>query len=272
VLVWRSYPTTPDHCPTLPEQRHIRIYFCLIAVIALAQVPPVAEADQWRSHPVVRRLPPLSNRPLAEGPTYFVDANNGDDDGPGSQKHPWATVNHALEQLEAGDTLVLRHGNYFENVYCAVRGTTEKPITIRSYPGERVVVDGGIPEFQTSSTQAWESSGAGAKDEYVSTRTYRNIRDVVGMFGDSNIGLQTYWHSDDLRATNEMWIVDKTTRAIYPVYCGPQHFGGSDPVCGFQVCIQVPYAMSVQSDESDGWKGPGALGKVAVCANVQRAR
>ena len=191
-----------------------------VVVFLGLSIKPVLAAESL-SHPVIRPLPPVSDRLLAEGPTYFVDAVNGADDGIGSKARPWKTVNHALNQLEPGDTLVLRGGSYFENVYCAVAGTKEQPITIRAFPGERVIIDGGIKEFQTDPATEWERFDGGGEGEYVSTRRFKNIRDVLGMFGDSNVGLQTYWHAADLRATNELWIVDKETKAIAPVYCGP---------------------------------------------------
>lgn len=158
---------------------------------------------------------------MKDGSFYVVDSEAGSDAGPGSKDRPWATISHALSQIEAGDTLYLREGSYFENVYCAVAGKESQPITIRSWPGERVFVEGGMAEFQHSPATAWEPFPDGAEGEFISTGTFRNIRDVVGLFGDSNIGLQTYWHVADLRASNEMWIVDKETRSVAPVYCGP---------------------------------------------------
>lgn len=155
---------------------------------------------------------------MEKGPNYFVDAEQGHDENAGSQDAPWKTINHALRKLNAGDTLYLRAGTYFENVYCAVAGTKNKPITIRAYPDERVVIDGGIPEFQNDPANAWKPLEDG---EFISTRSYKNIRDVVGLFGDSNVGLQTYWHAEDLRATNELWHRDRETRDVKPVYCGP---------------------------------------------------
>jgi len=152
---------------------------------------------------------------MAKGPSYFVDPVEGDDAGAGTKSKPWRTVNAALSKLKPGDTLYLREGIYFERVYCAVAGTEEKPITIRAYRGERVVIDGGIPEFQTAPDEAWEPYPSGAEDEYVSARDYRNIRDVVGLFGDSNIGLQTYWETEFLRATDQFDSED------YGAYCGP---------------------------------------------------
>ncbi len=178
-------------------------------------------AEPPRTQSALRTLPPLGDRPLAQGPSYFVNAEGGSDDASGSQDKPWATVNHALKRLQPGDTLYLREGSYFENIYCAVAGTAEKPIAIRAYPGERVVIDGGMPEFQQNPAKAWQPFAEGGKDEFISTGVFKNIRDTVGLFGDSNVGLQTYWHASDLRAENELWIVDKDTRAVAPVYCGP---------------------------------------------------
>jgi len=160
---------------------------------------------------------------MSQGPSRFVDPVEGRDENDGSEKAPWQTVNHALRQLTAGDTLYLREGIYYENVYCAVAGRPDAPVTVRSYPGERAVIDGGIPDFFQSPATAWVPHQAGAENEYRSARAYKNIRDVVGRFGDSMVGLQTYWHAEDLRAKNELWIRPSggSSGAVQPVYCGP---------------------------------------------------
>ena len=172
------------------------------------------------SYPPLRPLPPPSARPMGKGAAFFVDPVKGNDANDGGRDHPWKTINHSLTQLSAGDTLYLRGGSYFENVYCAVKGQPEKPITIRSYPGETAVIDGGLPEFQTDPQNAWTYFPDGVAGEFVSARPYKNIRDVVGLFGDSNIGLQTYWYPMDLRSDSELWIPDEK-QYIKPVYCGP---------------------------------------------------
>jgi len=177
-------------------------------------------AEAILSHPPTRPIPRVPDRPLSRGPKFFVDGAKGDDAGPGTKRKPWCTINRALKKLRPGDTLCLRGGTYFENVYCAVAGTKEKPITIRAYPGERVIIDGGIPEFQREPVAAWTPNPEGGEGESVSARAYPNIRDVVGLFGDSNIGLQTYWYLIDLRATGELWINDEETM-VKPVWCGP---------------------------------------------------
>ena len=176
-------------------------------------------ARTYLSHPAVRVVPPPSKRAMAKGPAFYVDPAKGSDTNKGTKRSPWKTINHALPLLSPGDTLYLRGGSYFENVYCAVAGTRSKLITIRSYPGEQATIDGGIHDFQVDPAQAW-APAPGGNGEYVSTKSYKNIRDVVGVFGDSNVGLQTYWHAMDMRATNELWIQDKKTM-VKPIYCGP---------------------------------------------------
>jgi hypothetical protein len=179
-------------------------------------------AGQILSHPPLRPLPEVSKRALGKTLGFFVDPLQGRDDAAGNAKAPWRTINRALEHLSPGDTLYLRGGIYREQVYCAIAGKPGAPITIRAYPGERVIIDGGMAEFFDTPAKAWEPYAAGAADEYRSVKSYKNIRDVLGLFGDSHIALQTYWHTMDLRAKNELWIDDPGKKLmVLPVYCGP---------------------------------------------------
>ena len=193
----------------------------LIAALGLASAVSSLFA-QSASHPTLRPLPDISQRPLGNGPKVFVDPIKGNDAAAGSEAAPWRTINHALKELSAGDTLVLRGGVYRENVYCAVAGKPDAPITIRAYPGERVIIDGSIAEFFDEPAKAWEPVPNGAAGEFRSVKAYKNIRDILGLFGDSHIALQTYWHTMDLRAANELWIDDPEKKLmVLPVYCGP---------------------------------------------------
>src|SRR5690349_12142809 len=95
------------------------------SLLMLAVLTPTADAQ--KSHPPLRPLPELTNRPLGKGQTHVVDAKEGNDTWPGSERGPWRTINHALKQLKAGDTLLLRGGVYRENVYCAIAGKKDAP-------------------------------------------------------------------------------------------------------------------------------------------------
>lgn len=194
----------------------------LFLIFCFLIVRPVF-SEEVLSHPSVRRASLRADRPAAAGPAFYVDSSAGTDSNPGTEAQPWKTIQASLEKLKPGDTLYLAGGTYHENLYCAVMGRPEKPITIRSKPGELAVIDGGLPEFQTHPADAWEPAPGGAADEYRSTRAYPNIRDVVGLFGDSNIGLQTYWHPEDFRSSNETASgePEKEELGADVAWCGP---------------------------------------------------
>lgn len=196
------------------------VFVCVLPVCWAITSPWSLHAQGIVSHPPLRPLPVSSTRPLPSTPVYFVDAQYGDDANAGTKDKPWRSINASLPKLNPGDTLCLRGGSYFERVYCAIAGTAEKPIVIRSHPNEIAVIDGGLPEFQRDPASAWEPVLDGVAEEYRSTHIHKNIRDVVGLFGDSNIGLQTYWYRMDLQAQNELWIPN-AAQFIDPIYCGP---------------------------------------------------
>jgi hypothetical protein len=84
-----------------------------------------------------------TSRAINDGPAKFVDANRGADANDGSKDAPWRSINHAIAQIAAGETLYLRGGTYYEHVYLGRVGREDAPITIRSYPGEIAIIDGG---------------------------------------------------------------------------------------------------------------------------------
>lgn len=208
---------------TFTREHSVKIRSLAIGVVCAGLLAVCGTADaqeKFASHPPLRRNPSPSKRPLAKGPARFVDAAKGLNTQDGSQAAPWKTIGHALTQLSSGDTLYLRGGAYFENVIVSLVGTPEKPIVIRSYPGETAVIDGGIPEFQLEPATAWEPMGDGHPGEYRSTKAYPNIRDVVGAFGDSDVGLQTYWHTMDLRSPH-LLSAPGEGGDVRAQYCGP---------------------------------------------------
>ncbi len=91
----------------------------------------------------------LGVKPLSErtaGNAYYVDPRPfASDEGSGSFQQPWATLQHAVDNMRAGDTVYLRGGYYALNRPVAVpdypaRG--DKWFTISAYPGETPVLDG----------------------------------------------------------------------------------------------------------------------------------
>ncbi len=217
----------------------------LLTVTVCGLLTATGQAAEYASHPPMRPLPEPSQRPLADGPIYFVDAERGDDTHDGSKAKPWKSISHALAQLRPGDTLCLRGGTYYESVDVPVSGTEEKPLTIRSYPGELAIIDGGLREFFDDPAHAWKSADDGVPGEFVSTSTFPlfDRRPVVhnfpaagwepfhgkfeerpialGHFGDSMVPLHGYRTRGDLQDDSMLWDVDSKFDNQASVYCGP---------------------------------------------------
>jgi hypothetical protein len=212
---------------------------CLIALVGsfVAGRAEEVNARQYASHPPPRPLPAASNRPLAAGPVYYVHPTQGDDGWEGTKERPWRTIGHGVTRLAPSDTLVLRGGTYSEHVTAHLTGTPDKPITIRAYPGELVIIDGGLREFFEAPATAWEPCPDGSAGEFRSTKAYPGLARgarlpdeegqppaVFGNFGDSLVPLQAYRYRGDLQSDNPFWNVQNKVGGESFVYCGPGLF------------------------------------------------
>jgi hypothetical protein len=192
----------------------------------LALLLPLAagarEPGTFRSHPPMRPLPAASGRPRAPGPAFFVDPAKGDDTNDGSEARPWRSLAHAVTRLEPGHTLYLRGGVYRGHVTLKLAGTAEKPITLRAYPGELAVLDGGLADFAADPADAWEPAPDGVKGEFRSVKAYKGLGErVMGSFLDSMVPLHGYRHLIDLRSDNEFWNLGNKLDPKKGIYCGP---------------------------------------------------
>ena len=123
------------------------VLFVVLGSVAADSSSRAAD-DKVLTHPPLRPLPAVGKRPLSPGNARFVDVKTGSDEGSGQENHPWRTINHALKHLQPGDTLYLRAGTYFEQVYLGLQGRKDAPLIIRSYPGEQAIIDGSLQEFE----------------------------------------------------------------------------------------------------------------------------
>jgi len=65
-------------------------------------------------------------------------ATTGDDANLGTLEKPWRTFTHAVGNLDAGDVLYVRRGEYAEAFNVRAYGRPGRPIVISAFPGERV--------------------------------------------------------------------------------------------------------------------------------------
>lgn len=76
------------------------------------------------------------------GSTYYVD-DDGNLGGDGSYGDPWKTIQQGVDNLSAGDTLYIRHGEYTDKVNInGLHGTSSNWITISNYNDEQVTLNG----------------------------------------------------------------------------------------------------------------------------------
>ncbi len=74
--------------------------------------------------------------------TVLWVARGGNDAGPGTQAHPFATIQHAMDLATPGTTVTVRAGDYPERVTVKASGEPGHPVTLTAAAGERVVLDG----------------------------------------------------------------------------------------------------------------------------------
>jgi hypothetical protein len=84
---------------------------------------------------------------MARAATYYV-STTGSDSYAGSSTSPWRNICYAVRRVSAGDTLIVKGGDYYEDCRSGTGsidlpdGTSTSRITLRNATGERVVLHG----------------------------------------------------------------------------------------------------------------------------------
>ncbi|PWF39424.1 right-handed parallel beta-helix repeat-containing protein, partial [Massilia glaciei] len=76
---------------------------------------------------------------------FYVDVRTGNNNNPGTEERPWATLQKAHGMLQPGQTVLVRKGTYTSATNYTVllvnrSGTEGAPITYRNFPGERPLI------------------------------------------------------------------------------------------------------------------------------------
>ena len=93
--------------------------------------------------------------------TYWVALDGDDDLNNGSEGAPWRTIQHAVEMVGPGDTVLVRSGTYV-GARIESSGTAAEPIILKPAAGGSVVIDGPGPENRHDSSlevETWEGDG-----------------------------------------------------------------------------------------------------------------
>jgi len=239
-----------------------------VPIVAMAAIVMVFANTPAGAQPLpapTRPLPSPSNRPLPDSHVVYVDATRGDDDHAGSRDQPFRTLARAARDLKPGDTVCLRGGVHYGHVIVASRGAADQPITVRSFPGELAILDGGLREFVDDPGSAWEVCPDGVAGEFRSAKVFPDLHagrggdadgdgtsHVFGNFADTMVPLQAYRFRGDLQSDNPYWnVANKVGKESY-VYCGPGIW--YDAATGRIHCRLAHTTLAAHGD--NGYRGP----------------
>ena len=117
--------------------------------------------------------------------TYYVAAT-GSDSNAGTPAAPLATIQKAISLVAAGGTIAVRGGTYplSTNIQITKNGTASAPITLTSYQGERVIIDGeALPYTPGAVGSTIPSAGRGAIHMQASYWRIAGLEIVHGPYG-----------------------------------------------------------------------------------------
>ncbi len=122
------------------------------------RIPPQIDspaADMSNSISSADDEPPQSLQLTATtGHIFYLNPSLGKDTSSGSINAPWKTLSKAITSVNAGDKIYIRGGTYSKTQFYASGislfqwkathrlGRAGAPITLQSYPGEKVIIDG----------------------------------------------------------------------------------------------------------------------------------
>ena len=184
---------------------------------AIATVTVVSQTDPSQSATATVTL--LAVAP--KGTTYYV-ATNGSDSNPGTEQQPWRTIQHAAENVSAGDTVLVRGGVYNEHVATRASGNTSNGyITLSSYPGETATLDGtglDIPNGQFGLFTFEDASYVVAQGFELRNYTTKSLKAVP-------IGIYVEGAGEGLEIINNSIHNIETLAKTNPNQCGSDAFG-----------------------------------------------
>lgn len=96
-----------------------------------------------------------SNPTAGTGQVYNVDPN-GSDDNDGSQNAPWNTIQHAVDNVAPGDTILINSGTYV-GARIERSGTADSWITLAAAPGADVLINAPGPNNKHESNLEFET-------------------------------------------------------------------------------------------------------------------
>src|SRR4029079_18282599 len=97
----------------------------------------------------------------ATATTYYVATSGNDANSGKSTSAPFRTVQRAANVVNPGDTVLIRNGNYREDIEAKRGGTASAPVTFQNYPNEHPVILGSkvVTGWVSDGGAVWKKTG-----------------------------------------------------------------------------------------------------------------
>lgn len=234
----------------------------LFLIIIMIMVGCTTEKPQPTKEPII----PSGIEIETLGNEYYV-SKTGNDSNPGTKELPWLTLQKAANTVNGGDTIYVRGGTYNEAVrFYYKTNTTGQYMTLTSYPGEEVIIDGaGIAG--PPNTYQYEGLVYIQKTSYVRITGLKiqnaNMAGVYVGYSDHIIVDHNYTY-DTVKSGVSAWgstniIVDSNDIALacnaHPGYYASEENISLDNVDGFEVKYNLVHKASNIPDGYSGGEG-----------------
>jgi parallel beta-helix repeat protein len=153
---------------------------------------------------------------------YVAPPPAGNDGNPGTLGQPWGTLQHAADNVQPGDTVFVRAGNYAGAEF-TTSGTALAPIVLAAYPGETPSVTSDISVARPHGINLEGASYMTVQGFRVDGRTRAGIRAVLCdhvTIRNNQLDANGYWgiltgYCDDLLIENNVASHSAVEHGIY---------------------------------------------------------
>jgi hypothetical protein len=146
---------------------------------------------------------------VVDGNIYYVAKSDpsASDSNPGTEALPWQSLGMAAATAQAGETVLVKDGTYYETLAPANSGSAGAPIVFMVFPGDTAVINGGngirmvyrdhihIEGFEVTNSAGHGVLMIGQDLTLVGNRIHDNGGDGISMGGAAHIeGNTVYGH------------------------------------------------------------------------------
>jgi parallel beta-helix repeat protein len=178
--------------------------------------------------------------------TYYVDSNNGNDDYDGrTTDTPFKTIHKAASIVQPSDVVHIREGVYYlsSSLRLTTYGTSDSPIVFEGYPGEEVILSGGMVYLTASWNTLANLQVTGSSQQGIYVFGNNNVFENIVTYDNYMSGLQIAEGDRNL-------LINVISHGNY----GGEHTDGIGISSGYQNTLKGCVVYDNSDDGVDTWE------------------